>query len=568
MCGDDTGVADIVKKPRRGGRTEDAVFQLRSFRRRPKPARVSWSVECCLCRSSQVHPGVLDIRRKSTYFREYGEEEGSTSRLGRMSTTGRAGAGPIGKEADVGLLAAHHSCLYYAAAEGMIQPEELLPPKEQLEGFPLAEIRLAVWESEKVNCKRCEGPGAASVCANLKCLKSGWYHYPCGLGNGSLQDGGNTWCGQCSQGPRKRQGQGMGAGGGNKGGGRKGMPAKEKTRQSRVAAPTYTDTMSSQELFFLSDSAPGTLNNVPSTSQPSNLGPYQPGPSVVTSTSDTGSERSRSTRHQDASTLTNIQSMFSGYLSELLQPLSVLDILEELEERERERKKDLRDPLRCVNVTRVQHINTQEFEEGGILVEPEKLKHQSSPRTPTVTNYSSKATVENGDCRGTEHKVLEQPFILDNIPPSGESSVMLKKQLEITKSLLKSKRKEFEQLEYEKEESKSLLEKKDSEINMMKIELIKLRSKEAAAQQREEAAVKRAAEQAKKIEQLQKSNEALKRQLRDQGKKMTEQRQTLAAIRQLAEEDDIKEETVGEYVEEDDGEDNGIREKRYSCWKI
>ena len=480
-----------------------------------------------------------------------------------MSTTGRAGAGRLGKEGDVGLLAAHQSCLYYAAAEGMIQPEELPPPEKQLEGFPLEEIKLAVWESEKVKCKLCEGPGAASVCANLKCLESGWYHYPCGLGNGSVQGGGNTWCGHCSQGPRRKQGQERGAGGGNKGGGRKGRPGTEGKKQSGVAAPNYEDTMSSQELFSLCSSTPE---------------PYQPGPSVVMSTSYARSENSRSNYHQEASTLTNIQCTFSGYLSELLQPLSVLDIHEELEERKKERKKDLRDPLRWVNVTRVQHIDTQEFEdnsEEGIFVEPEKLKHQITQRTTAIT-VTPKAPLVNGDLREIPSNVLEQPIKLDNISSSGESGGMLKKQLEITESLLKSKCEEHEQdrmflenkLKLEKEERKRLLEKKDCEINMMKSELIELMSKESAAKQREEAAVKGVTEQAKKNEQLQRTNEALQRQLRDQGKKMTEQSRRLAAIKQMAEEGGIKEETVGEYVEEDDGEDNGIREKRYSLWKI
>ena len=307
---------------------------------------------------------------------------------------------------------------------------------------------------------------------------------------------------------------------------------------------------SRQELFDHTTTGPSVkgssslmpLDIRPSCSGPSNLEQSHSGP----------------VNQLKASTFTRTQSTFSGFLGGLLHPVSALDILEELDERKRERMKDLSDPLRCVNVTRVQHIDTLEFEEtskmgGGV----EEEFSQSSPRIGSI--QSQNLRIQTMRVAETESEFLEQqvgPMLLGNVSECVDSAVMMKKQLGIMEILMKSKNKELEQMEskyrndlnflenklkLEKEERKSLLKQKDCDINLLKIDLL---SKEVAAKQREE-------EMAKQIETLKQSKEALQHQLRERDKKMTRK---LASIARLAaEENDFKSETNGEYVEEDTG---------------
>jgi len=239
---------DILWKPKKGQRTEDVSFEMRSFKRRKRPARTSWSVRCCLCGKNDVHPSRLNIKRQSFYLRDSlpSATNPGSKKLGRMSTM-------VWNSETV---TAHFYCLFFASSDGMIQTSQ--ESEIELEGFPVEEILDQAKKCKKDVCVFCGKPGAASQCANLKCVNrrrdklasgAGWYHFPCGLANGSIQEDGKTWCGRCSKGLRKaaaqivkerpQQSLQRGPRKGGRGRGRK---------KVQISVP-YQSSQSSQELF-------------------------------------------------------------------------------------------------------------------------------------------------------------------------------------------------------------------------------------------------------------------------------------------------------------------------------
>jgi len=149
-----------------------------------KPKKCLWSAMCLLCNEDEVAPRKLNIARKSTYFSEYGPET-STDKLGYMSANTTAG------------ITAHLNCLIYSSAPGMMQDfvKMAKAPEHFIDGFPIDEVIVQVNLGEKTKCSYCGKRGATSQCSKKSCTQTGWYHLPCGLRNGSWQDGkGRTYC--------------------------------------------------------------------------------------------------------------------------------------------------------------------------------------------------------------------------------------------------------------------------------------------------------------------------------------------------------------------------------------
>ena len=95
-------------------------------------------------------------------------------------------------------ISAHYNCLFFTPGGDMIQDFQRTTPEESLEGFAISAIEACISNHEKIKCCFCQKPGAVSTCANKKCKKTGWYHFPCGLKNGSVQEDVKTFCYKCA----------------------------------------------------------------------------------------------------------------------------------------------------------------------------------------------------------------------------------------------------------------------------------------------------------------------------------------------------------------------------------
>merc|ERR1712012_1042136 len=317
---DNSGKYDMQKKAKRGPKTteawseevEEGQFRLNSFKRRREPARCFWSAKCCLCAGNEVHPMRLDIKRKSSYlWNPYDKDRRPLdNKLGRMSTIEWRTNG------STMTLTAHYYCLFYAADPGMIQSSKWDHVDTQLEGFPIKAVLEQMEKSEADCCVFCNGFGAASQCANVKCLDFGWYHFPCGLANGCVQQEGKTWCGRCSTGPlRRRQDHQVVDG-----------KARKSQGRGRQKAQSVQLSQSSQELF---KNSTGDKH------------PFK----------GTGSQEEGELLSRDGKV----------FLSSALQPISAQLILTEIDARKEERSKMLEEPLRCVHIAQVQQIPKEEF---------------------------------------------------------------------------------------------------------------------------------------------------------------------------------------------------------------
>merc|ERR1712012_764850 len=193
---------DIAWKCKNGGKTEEAFFNIRSYKRRSRPPKNTWDAQCCLCGRNDAHPSRLNIKRKSYYLRDNitSEPNPESQKLGWMSTI----------EWNSETVTAHYYCLYFASSKGMVQ-SKVHNRETQLHGFSAEDILEQVEKSKKDKCVFCRKPGAASQCANLRCVNkkrdssssgAGWYHLPCGLAHGTVQQDGKTWCARCSRGQR------------------------------------------------------------------------------------------------------------------------------------------------------------------------------------------------------------------------------------------------------------------------------------------------------------------------------------------------------------------------------
>ena len=104
-------------------------------------------------------------------------------------------------------IVAHYNCLFFTPGKDMIQ-DFSRKPENSLEGFDVSAIKKCVELHAKRKCSFCSRPGAVSTCANAKCKKTGWYHFPCGLRNGSVQKQFRTFCYKCgSPGKKKTESQ-------------------------------------------------------------------------------------------------------------------------------------------------------------------------------------------------------------------------------------------------------------------------------------------------------------------------------------------------------------------------
>ena len=239
----------------------------------------------------------LNIKRKSSYLWNPYDQDSRVldNSLGRMSTMEWRTTG------STMTLTAHYYCLFYAADPGMIQSSKWDHVDTQLEGFPIKAVLEQIEKSEADCCVFCNGFGAASQCANVKCLDFGWYHFPCGLANGCVQQEGKTWCGRCSTGPlRRRQDHQVVDG-----------KARKSQGRGRQKAQSVQLSQSSQELF---KNSTGDKH------------PFK----------GTGSQEEGELLSRDGKV----------FLSSALQPISAQLILTEIDARKEERSKMLEEPLR------------------------------------------------------------------------------------------------------------------------------------------------------------------------------------------------------------------------------
>merc|ERR1712012_780199 len=627
---DNSGKYDMQKKAKRGPKTteawseevEEGQFRLTSFKRRREPARCFWSAKCCLCAGNEVHPMRLDIKRKSSYlWNPYDKDRRPLdNKLGRMSTIEWRTNG------STMTLTAHYYCLFYAADPGMIQSSKWDHVDTQLEGFPIKAVLEQMEKSEADCCVFCNGFGAASQCANVKCLDFGWYHFPCGLANGCVQQEGKTWCGRCSKGPlRRRQDHQVVDG-----------KARKSQGRGRQKAQSVQLSQSSQELF-------------------------------KNSTRDKHPFKGRGPQ-EEGELLSRDGKVF---LSSALQPISAQLILTEIDARKEERSKMLEEPLRCVHIAQVQQIPKEEFLAGdktSVKVETSERyfifddclpgeqgpSYHTLPRSsdhvleqvelfddweegniPTSKDLKKPApphTAASEELRPESRSLLEdddegddlvdtEPFSpctnlllspaqpKDSLDEDSGSIILIedevetreeekfrqtqmenmRRQLELTDSLLKAKRAELEQLEIKRNEEVSCYEKK---LQMKESEIASMRERHLAEQATKQEEWK--AEMARELkEQAQcKANEILKlradleRAHKEKEEVLKEKKEALAklnSIIQIVAPSEVKREV--EYVErpttnddstpsgvkremEEMENDEGVPEKRprYSQW--
>merc|ERR1711971_145375 len=616
---DNSGKYDMQKKAKRGGRTEGATFEMRSFRRRTRPAKCLWSATCCLCGGNEVNPTRLNIKRKSVYLLD--DDEARRNKLGRMSTM-------VWNSKTV---TAHYYCLFYAADKDMIQSPLGDNIDTQLEGFPIKAVLNQEEKSRTDSCVFCNKPGASSQCANLKCIKTGWYHFPCGLKNGCVQKKGKTWCGRCSGGLSHCQL----ASGRRPSVNRNGSKQGGRGRQKRQILPLIESSQSSQELF-------------------SKL--TQEARSYTGATSSGLANGVRDLSQNGAS---------KGYLNSLLQPISAQQILAEIDRREEERSKVLKDPLRCVSIAQVHHIPKEEFmAEDGTPVKVEtkeplerysifhKLPVDEETNDPQASSsnyvpeqvvlyegYEDKAplpsSLNDQLARPESRSLLEdddletEPFESDNPESPGgmqsgpkislktasdsiiviedevetglqqyrdeNSSQMgnMRRQLELTDGLLKAKRAELEQLEMKHNEEVNFFEKK-LQMKDCEMALLKERNNADMTKKEEEWKGERKGEEEKwndqisklqsELEKAKKEKDEAKKEKDEAKKAKDEALRKLSAIYQLASPQELKRE--GEYVEgftsqdiksstgvkreaEEEESDGGAEKRsRFSCWNL
>merc|ERR1712130_234780 len=603
---DNSGKYDMQKKAKRGGKTEEATFVMRSLKRRKTPAKCSWSVACCLCGRNDVHPTRLDIKRKSSYISDPQDRPVSGNQLGRMSTM-------VWNSETV---AAHYYCLFYAADKDMIQSPHGWHIDTQLEGFPIEVVLDQVEKGEKDSCVFCKLFGACSQCANLRCISNGWYHFPCGLKNGSIQKDGKTWCGRCSGGQtncqqvpagrppsvdsmgKKRRGRGM--------------------QKRQILPASVESSQSSQEPFSNPRSSGG-----------------QPG--------------LRDLSQEESS---------DGCL---LQPISGQQILAEIDRRKEERSKVLENPLRCINIAQVHQIPKEEFmaEEDGLPMKvkaneaverysifhklPEEEEDNNDPQPSSTTkaleevvlfencddNLSSsfdeepsrpesRSLLEDDDDEDKDDTLETEPFdnseafrenqsdpkislkaandliivvedeVERDIPQKRSSSENemdnMRRQLEITENLLKAKRAELEQLEIKRKEEVNFFEKK---LQMKDCEMALEKKKEEEKWKDQISKLRSELEKAKKEKDEEtKEKDKLKKERDEAKKEKDEATRKLDAIIQIARPQGMKHER-GEYVERFTSEDgvgisNGVKREaeedesqegsgkraRFSCWNL
>ena len=66
---------------------------------------------------------------------------------------------------------------------------------ESMNNYKTSSIMRTLEDHKKIKCYFCKEKGACSTCANLRCTgPRGWYHFPCGLQNQTVQINNKTFC--------------------------------------------------------------------------------------------------------------------------------------------------------------------------------------------------------------------------------------------------------------------------------------------------------------------------------------------------------------------------------------
>ena len=205
-------------------------------------------------------------------------------------------------------ISAHYNCLFFTPGDDMIQNIHN-KPAESLEDFDINAIKSCVSKHEKRKCPFCKKPGAVSECANKKCLKTGWYHFPCGLKNGSVQENVKTFCFKCAD--------------------KKKTDAKDRGKRKSVSKEPKQETAASKRKKV---PKPLPKLNFRRVSEDKVTGEQN---WTVTSESDSSLPLSQSSQEDDdlventENTLAGAEAVFDNCLNFRLRPIDWVDIQEE-----------------------------------------------------------------------------------------------------------------------------------------------------------------------------------------------------------------------------------------------
>jgi len=157
-----------------GVKNDDCELKFTRHKRLSKPATAKWSGDPCIFCKTKISSTRSYSRRTHSLVSSQRQESININEVGYMTRNEKAG------------ISAHYNCLFFTPGDDMIQDPKR-EPEQSLEEFDIGAIRACVSNHKKRKCCFCHKPGAVSTCANKKCKKTGWYHFPCGLKNGSVQ---------------------------------------------------------------------------------------------------------------------------------------------------------------------------------------------------------------------------------------------------------------------------------------------------------------------------------------------------------------------------------------------
>ena len=266
--------------------------------RRSKPIPVQWEGDPCIFCKTNISSTKSYSKRTQSLI--------SSQRLGSINITE---VGYMTRNENAGI-SAHYNCLFFTPGDDMTQ-DFRRTPEESLEGFDIAAIRACVANHEKRKCAFCQKPGAVSTCANNKCKKTGWYHFPCGLKNGSVQDVQfKTFCFKCAD--------------------KKKIDAKERGKRKSESKESKPETPSS------ASSSKGKRKRLPVVTFRRVSKDKVTGEPIWVATSDSDSSQtlSQSSQEEDdvventENTLDGAGEVFDNCLNVRLRPIDCLDFLE------------------------------------------------------------------------------------------------------------------------------------------------------------------------------------------------------------------------------------------------
>ena len=170
--------------------------------RRKTSASVRWSGDPCVFCKTNISSTKAYSKKTHTVISSQRNGNININEVGYMTRNQMAG------------VSAHYNCLLFTPGVDMVQDLQG-SPVSSLEQFQVDLIEQCVEKYSKKKCCHCHKPGAVAECANKRCKKTGWYHFPCGLKNGAVQkeihkkEGPTveTYCFKCGSGGKRKSNQ-------------------------------------------------------------------------------------------------------------------------------------------------------------------------------------------------------------------------------------------------------------------------------------------------------------------------------------------------------------------------